>query len=159
VQTRVGYAGGAEASPTYRRIGGHAESVRVVFDERILTLEELLTRVLRGAGSGRETGQYRSGIFLHSQEQAERIRRLVPSCAVPLAQPGSPQAVFWPAEDYHQKYRLRRNSGLVVALTEELGADWDEHVLATKLNAVGERGFDIKPWLEEMTPKIVKALR
>ena len=87
------------------------------------------------------------------------IRRSLNGSDVPLGEPGSPEARFWSAEDYHQKYRLRRNAGLVSALADHFGPRWDEHLYATKLNAVGARGFDIKPWLEEMPAVVVDRFR
>ena len=102
---------------------------------------------------------YRSQIFPVSDEQAETIRSLANGSSAPLAEPGSAEATFWSAEAYHQKYRLRRNAGAVSMMTNVLGPRWDEHAYATKLNAAGERGFDIKPWLTEMPTAITDAFR
>jgi peptide-methionine (S)-S-oxide reductase len=67
--------------------------------------------------------------------------------------------MFWSAEDYHQKYRLRRNRGLLPYLKEELGQRWDEHSLSTKLNASGQKGFNEKPWLSILTKKAQRIYR
>jgi peptide-methionine (S)-S-oxide reductase len=37
VRTRVGYAGGATADPTYRDMGDHSESVQVDYDPAKIT--------------------------------------------------------------------------------------------------------------------------
>lgn len=46
VSTSVGYAGGYTPNPTYEEVctgkTGHTEVVRVVFDERVISLEKLL---------------------------------------------------------------------------------------------------------------------
>ena len=144
----------------YHRIGDHAEAVRVVFDPAVLSLEELLRQYyLTTGGGGSTVGQYRSQIFPVSGEQSETIRSLANGSRVPLAEPGSAEATFWPAEAYHQKYRLRRNAGAVARMADVLGPRWDEHVYATKLNAAGERGFDLESWLTKMPTVITDAFR
>jgi peptide methionine sulfoxide reductase MsrA len=132
----------------------------VIFDPSVLSIEDLLRQYFsKTLGLGSMVGQYRSQIFPASEEQAEAIRSLVNGSNVPLAEPGSAEATFWPAEAYHQKYQLRRNAGLVSEMTDVLGPRWDEHVYATKLNAAGARGFDIKPWLTEVPTVISDAFR
>ena len=132
----------------------------MIFDPAVLPLEDLMRQYYaQTSGSSRTVGQYRSQIFPQSGEQAEAIRSLANGSSVPLAKPGSAEAKFWPAEAYHQKYRLRRNSGAVAAMAEVLGRRWDEHVFATKLNAAGERGLDLQPWLAEMPTVIAEAFR
>lgn len=129
----------------------------MIFDPIVLPIENLMRQYYSMTVASRSmVGQYRSQIFPASEEQAEAIRSLANGSNVPLAEPGSPEAVFWPAEAYHQKYRLRRNATLVSTMTEVLGPRWDEHAYATKLNAAGERGFDLKPWLTEM-PGVITA--
>jgi len=103
-------------------------------------------------------GQYRAQIFPVSKVQAETIRRLPCRSNIPMSEPGSAEAAFWPAEAYHQKYRLRRRSALVHTLADILGSRWDEHVFATKLNALGQPGFSLEPWLPEMPSQLVDAL-
>lgn len=130
----------------------------MVFDPEVVSLEDILLLYLQhAAGRGSRSGQYRSEIFPISEQQADEIRVLVEDTGVPLAEPGSDEALFWPAEDYHQKYRLRRNAELVAAMAQTLGPRWDEHVFATKLNAAGNNGFDVKPWLDQMPEPIVDA--
>lgn len=132
----------------------------MIFDPAVLSIEDLLRQYYsRTRGTGRTVGQYRSQIFPVSGEQAEMIRNLVNGSRVPLAEPGSAEATFWPAEAYHQKYRLRRNAGVVSGMADVLGPRWDEHVYATKLNAAGERGFDLELWLTEMPTLITDAFR
>lgn len=132
----------------------------MIFDPSVLSIEDLLGPFLsRARGSGSTIGQYRSQIFPVSDQQAATIESMARGSGVPLATPGSAEAIFWSAEAYHQKYRLRRNAAVVSAMTERYGPRWDEHVFATKLNAVGERGFDIKPWLAEMPTAIADAFK
>ena len=73
VRTETGYANGPEQAPTYQDVcadSGHAETVRIDYDESRITLEELLddyfmvidpTSVNK---QGHDEGiQYRTGIY------------------------------------------------------------------------------------------------
>ncbi|MCB9738629.1 MAG: bifunctional methionine sulfoxide reductase B/A protein [Deltaproteobacteria bacterium] len=128
IETEVGYAGGAVANPTYDKVKrgntGHAESVRVVFDPKVLPLRTLLvdgffrmhdpTTMNR---QGNDVGsQYRSAIFV-----ADDTQRAVAKEAIAAAQksgrwkrPIVTEVVdfkgFTRAEAYHQDY-LQRNPG------------------------------------------------
>ena len=82
VETEVGYAGGTTQNPTYeevcRKKTNHAEVVKVVFDETIISYEEILdfffkthdpTQLNR---QGWDIGnQYRSIIFAKDKNQLE----------------------------------------------------------------------------------------
>ena len=74
VRTRVGYANGTLAEPTYvqvkKQTSGHAETVEVVFDENTLPLATLLGRFLAVIDpfavnrQGEDVGeQYRTGVY------------------------------------------------------------------------------------------------
>ena len=116
-----GYCGGHVAAPTYRMVcggaTGHAEVVQLVFDPLAITYEQILevffaihdpTSLNR---QGNDVGtQYRSVIFVHSDEQAEiahlLIRRLVAEKLwnSPVVTEIRPEAPFFAAEDEHRKY-------------------------------------------------------
>ena len=113
VRTRVGYAGGSSADPTYRNIGDHAETVQVDYDPAVISYEELL-RVFWAAHSPTSrpwSGQYASLIFYQDEEErrlaeesraAEQSRR-----GRPIYTEIVPYEGFNLAEAYHQKYRLQ----------------------------------------------------
>ena len=119
VHTEAGYAGGLTEHPTYEEVcshtTGHAEVVRVTFDPEVVSLEQLLevfwamhdpTQVDR---QGPDVGdQYRSAIFVGSDEQrasAESTReRAQERFDRPIATQIVEAGMFWPAEDYHQRY-------------------------------------------------------
>lgn len=120
-----GYAGGTAETANYRDVctgaTNHAEVVRVRFDPRLVSLEQLLdiffrvahdpTQVDRqGADIGR---QYRSAIFYRDDDQRriaeEIIRRLDESGAFKqsIATRLEPLEGFFPAEEYHRDYAAR----------------------------------------------------
>jgi len=117
-----GYAGGERATAQYERVGsgrtGHAESVQVTFDPRVVTYGKLLQVFFSVAHDptqlnrqGPDEGtQYRSTIFPLSAEQSEVAKAYIAQLnkvkvfdtpIVTTLEPGRP---FYPAEDYHQDF-------------------------------------------------------
>lgn len=128
VETAVGYAGGTTEEPTYEQVcsgrTGHAEVVQVEFDPEKISYEELLaeffklhdpTQVNR---QGPDIGdQYRSVIFYHSDAQREAAEAMKAELDAsgryrrPIATQIEPAPAFWRAEEYHQKYIMKRRGG------------------------------------------------
>jgi len=119
--TVVGYTGGRTPDPTYEGVctgkTGHAESVQVVFDPARVGYEELVRRFFglhdptQVNRQGPDVGtQYRSAIFYHGEKQRETAEKVMAELrasgklAAPLATELAEAGVFFPAEDYHQKY-------------------------------------------------------
>ncbi|MDF1535243.1 MAG: peptide-methionine (S)-S-oxide reductase [bacterium] len=72
MKTRVGYAGGKQPSPTYRRIGDHMETIQIDYDPGMVSYERLL-EVFFGSHDPTWPSpirQYASAIFTHDDEQA-----------------------------------------------------------------------------------------
>ena len=127
--TAAGYQGGLTPNPTYREVcsglTGHAEVVRVVFDPKQISYDQLL-RVFfeshdptQGMRQGNDVGtQYRSAIFTHSDAQRRAAEAARDAYAKELARAGygpvttevAPAPPFYYAEDYHQQY-LAKNPG------------------------------------------------
>jgi peptide-methionine (S)-S-oxide reductase len=121
--TAVGYEGGTLPNPTYEDVcshtTGHAEVVQVDFDPEEVSYDELLdvfwdvhdpTQVNR---QGPDVGSnYRSVIFFHSPEQRERAleskARVQTRFDRSIATEITPASDFWPAEEYHQQYLVKR---------------------------------------------------
>jgi peptide-methionine (S)-S-oxide reductase len=116
-----GYTGGTVANPTYKQVSagttGHAESVRIVFDPRVISYEELLEKFWHNIDptvADRQFcdvgEQYRAGIFYHDEgqrEAAERSRALIEQTkpfANPIVTEITAATAFYPAEVYHQDY-------------------------------------------------------
>ena len=124
VSTEVGYANGPEAAPTYQDVcnnSGHAETVRIDYDDSVLSLTDLLNYYflvidpLSVNKQGGDVGiQYRTGIYYTSEEQLPEIeavyREQEEKAGAKLAVELEPLRNFYSAEEYHQKY-LDKNPG------------------------------------------------
>lgn len=114
-----GYIGGAKPNPTYEEVcsgnTGHAEAIRITFDPDVISYADLLNiffathdpTTLNRQGNDIGT-QYRSAIFPHSPEQEAQARagidRAQADQSAPIVTAIEPDAPWYPAEDYHQKY-------------------------------------------------------
>jgi len=114
-----GYAGGDDPRPSYYRVmsgrTGHAEVVKVTFDEAMISAETILdiffvihdptTLNRQGADIGT---QYRS-VMLHGSEKQKQqfdssIDRAHGIWGKPIVTEIAPLDIFYPAEDEHQDY-------------------------------------------------------
>jgi peptide-methionine (S)-S-oxide reductase len=129
VSTAVGYQGGHTPHPNYREVctgrTGHTEVVRVIYDPSLVSYDELL-RVFwenhdptQGMRQGNDVGtQYRSAIFVHSDEQRQRALASRTAYERALGAHGHGAITteimdappFYYAEEYHQQY-LAKNPG------------------------------------------------
>jgi len=117
-KTSVGYTGGHTIKPTYEDVcsgtTGHAEAVQVIFDPNKIDYETIAkiffeihdpTQINR---QGPDIGnQYRSEIFYFTKEQQATLQKLshvLTSQGFNIATRFTPASVFYPAEDYHQRY-------------------------------------------------------
>lgn len=121
ISVTSGYTGGHTENPTYKEVcegtTGHAEVARIVFDDEIITFDELLelfwfvhdpTQLNR---QGNDIGtQYRSVVFYHDEiqkELTEKYKKKLTDEHVwenPIVTEISPIGEFYPAEDYHMNY-------------------------------------------------------
>ncbi|MDR0389888.1 MAG: peptide-methionine (S)-S-oxide reductase MsrA [Spirochaetaceae bacterium] len=124
-KTEVGYANGRTANPSYedvcRKDTGHAETVKVEYDDTVLSLTSLLelfylaidpTTVNR---QGHDTGtQYRTGIYYTGPDELPVIEASLASLQreydKPVVVEALPLKNYYTAEEYHQKY-LDKNPG------------------------------------------------
>ena len=127
--TAVGYAGGHTANPTYEEVcsgmTGHNEVVRVVFDPKLVSYEQLLQVFweahdpTQGMRQGNDVGtQYRSGIYTYGEAQKRAAEASREAYHEALVQAGLDSITteireapeFYYAEPYHQQY-LAKNPG------------------------------------------------
>jgi len=117
-----GYSGGHTQNPTYKSSNtgrtGHAETVHVIYDPKIISFSELVTvyfgsqNPTQSNGQGPDHGsQYRSIIFYQNNEEKSIIEQQKTALATALneqiAAAVNPFQQFWKAEEYHQDYEKR----------------------------------------------------
>jgi peptide-methionine (S)-S-oxide reductase len=124
LDTTAGYSGGSAGTATYDQVTtettGHAESVKVVFDQSVITYGQLLriffsvvhdpTQLNR---QGPDEGtSYRSAIFFVSDEQQRIAQAYIAQLDAAKVFPARivtqvvPLKGFYDAESYHQDYAL-----------------------------------------------------
>jgi peptide-methionine (S)-S-oxide reductase len=130
VSTAVGYAGGHTPNPTYEEVctgrTGHTEVVRVVFDPRRITFEDILRAFweshdpTQGMRQGNDIGtQYRSAVYVTSVAQLDAAEASKRSYQLALTAAGRgtitteirEAPIFYYAEDYHQQYLAKNPNG------------------------------------------------
>jgi peptide-methionine (S)-S-oxide reductase len=128
--TAVGYAGGLTPNPTYEEVcsgkTGHNEAVLVVYNPAKVSYEQLLKTFFeahdptQGMRQGNDVGtQYRSGIYVYSEEQRHAAEAAKAAYEKALKARGlgtitteikdAPEFYF--AEDYHQQYLAKNPHG------------------------------------------------
>ena len=124
ISTTVGYTGGKTENPTYKEVctgtTGHKEALEIVYDPKIVSYETLAKQFFETHdptqvdGQGPDIGeQYRSEIFYFDDEQktiAEKLIEILKEKGLKVATIITPAAKFYPAEDYHQDYYVKKGS-------------------------------------------------
>ena len=124
LRTEVGYANGPDKAPSYEEVcadSGHAEALRIDYDENLISLTELLKYYfmvidpLSVNRQGHDEGiQYRTGIYYTDETLLPEIRAVWQAeeekAGAKLAVELEPLRNFFSAEEYHQKY-LDKNPG------------------------------------------------
>ena len=129
-----GYSNGHAQNPTYEQVctghTGHAEVVRLQFDDTVISLREILeiffathdpTQLNR---QGNDVGtQYRSGIYYETEAQGELARQMLKEMAAegiydaPITTEVAPLSNWSAAEPYHDDYYARNpNQGYCAAV-------------------------------------------
>ena len=122
VSTTVGYANGTKDNPSYldlkRGFDDASETVKIEYDEKVISLEKILELFLRFVDpyslnkQGEDEGvQYRSGVYYQDDLDKEVIvnyfnKQLSANYKIEVL----PLKKFFLAEEYHQKY-LGKNPG------------------------------------------------
>ena len=119
IDTKVGYTGGTKIDPTFEEVWrdftGHAEVVKVDFDEAIISYEDILNIFFANHNptqlnrQGPDIGtQYRSSVFYLNSNQKEiaisKIKSLQPQYDNSIVTEVVEGAQFYMAEEYHQQY-------------------------------------------------------
>jgi peptide-methionine (S)-S-oxide reductase len=128
--TAVGYAGGFTSNATYEEVcsgrTGHAEVVRVVFDPKQTSRDEMLRLFwenhdpTQGMRQGNDLGtQYRSAIYVAGEDQRAAAEASRDAYQRVLSEAGYGEITteiadagpFYYAEDYHQQYLAKNPNG------------------------------------------------
>ncbi|MBD2773131.1 peptide-methionine (S)-S-oxide reductase MsrA [Iningainema tapete] len=128
--TAVGYAAGITPNPNYKEVcsgqTGHNEVVYVVFDPKVISYSQLLKvfwenhNPTQGMRQGNDVGtQYRSGIYVYSEEQRKQAEESLKAYQQALTAAGHGKITteilkapeFYYAEDYHQQYLAKNPNG------------------------------------------------
>ena len=151
LRTRVGYAGGTKANPTYYDLGNHTEAVQVEYDPSQISYDELLAVFWDSHAATQRSfsRQYASLILYHDDEQRrlaeesktreqERVGRIYTEIV--------PVGTFYQAEQYHQKYYLTANQALILTLRGIYPSDQqfvDSTVVARLNGYAGGHGSEV----------------
>jgi peptide-methionine (S)-S-oxide reductase len=137
----VGYTGGTQPDPTYRRLGDHTESFQIDYDPTRISYETLLGYFWKEIDPTERphSRQYMSAVF-YADEAQKRLalatgRQAVAGKSGPLLTPVLPLSTFYRAEDYHQKYYLRRYTALMRELLGYSEREFEDSTVAMWLNA------------------------
>ena len=124
--------GGTKQNPSYELVctgtTGHAEAVKVIFDENVVSFRELLEMFwtihdpTQGNRQGNDIGsQYRSVIFYTTEEQKNEALLTKEIYELAIKNEGfksitteiipASDHVYFEAEDYHQKYLKKNPNG------------------------------------------------
>ena len=122
IETEVGYAGGLSDKVTYEEVcrgdTGHAEVVRLTFDEKLISYKKILDLFFKMHDPTQKDmqypdvgPQYRSEIFYINDEQKkiasavkDRFNKTLGGRVVTNI---NPLTTYVAAEDYHQKYIMK----------------------------------------------------
>jgi methionine-S-sulfoxide reductase len=122
-QTISGFMGGHTPHPSYEQVSrgdtGHAESVQVTFDPKVVSYPQLVdyywhhVDLLDGGGQFCDRAdEYRPMIFAHTPQQkqaAEQSKAALDAShrfSTPIAVKIADAGPFTPAEDYHQNFHV-----------------------------------------------------
>ena len=123
IETEVGYAGGTSAKVTYEEVctgaTGHAEVVRLTFDENKISYKKILDLFFKMHDPTQKDmlfpdigTQYRSEIFYENENQKETASKVLKKVDKKLlgkvVTKISPINNYCKAEEYHQRY-LEKN--------------------------------------------------
>lgn len=160
VDTECGYANGNTKNPSYedvcRKNTGHAEAVRIDFDDNIISLEDLLIYYFRIIDpisvnkQGNDVGtQYRTGIYYTDEEQLPIIndalkreqKKYIDKIAVEVLEIEN----FYDAEEYHQNYLDKNPNGYC-----HINLEWANEPIVRSENYKKENNESLKNRLTDL---------
>jgi len=132
IDAESGYAGGSVQDPTYKAVctgdTGHAEAVRVIFDPKEVSYEQLVRfffkihdpTTLNRQGPDIGT-QYRSAIYVMNDDQRRVADSVIAALTAEKAFKGrkivteiAPYSNYFAAEEYHQDYHKKHGGSCAI---------------------------------------------
>lgn len=123
INTEVGYTGGGIVNPTYENHEGHAEAVKIEYDDQKTSYKKLLdfffqihNPITLNQQRNDIGTSYRSTIFYGNEEERKEAKNFIDIVNKskrwkdPVVTTLEPFDTFYPAEDYHRDY-LQKNPG------------------------------------------------
>ena len=125
ISTEVGYAGGDKPRVSYEEVCAgntkHAETVKIEFDENIITYDKILDLFFKMHDPTQKNmqlpdigDQYRSEIFYSDENQKDTAKKVIEKFNKiyngKIATKVSELKNYCKAEEYHQKYILKNRS-------------------------------------------------
>lgn len=154
IETEVGYMGGTVSNPTYEDVctdsTGHAETVRIQYNEKIVSTMALLDiffmihdpTLLNRQGPDIGT-QYRSAIFYTTpvQKAAALAQKEIYQSYfdTPITTEILPATPFYPAEEYHQKYIQKTGRTCGIHTNESL---WQHKLTPAQYEIMRKKGTE-----------------
>lgn len=126
IDTEVGYANSKVENPSYELVCSgvtdSAETVKIIYDENIISLEKLLEKLFLVIDptllnrQGNDIGsQYRTGIYYNKDEDFEIINSYIDRIKNNYDKDILTEVLkiknFYPAEEYHQDYLKKNPNG------------------------------------------------
>ena len=159
-----GYANGPSENPSYEEVcasSGHAETVRVLYDPSIMSLQSLTEAYFRIINpvsvnkQGNDFGvQYRTGIYYTDETDLPTLQAVYDARQQEYDQPFAvelePLQNFYDAEDYHQDYLVKNPYGYCHISFDSLSEIQTEQQKEIAQNAAGTEGRWVKPSDEEL---------
>jgi peptide-methionine (S)-S-oxide reductase len=139
-ETEVGYTGGSNDHPTYENHPGHAEALRITYDDAKTSYVKLLDYFFQVHDpttldrQGNDTGtSYRSAIFYQNDSELAGAKKMITlvndsgNWKGPVVTTLEPFKKFWPAEVYHQDYLQKNANGYTCHYVRSFGTYLSEH--------------------------------
>jgi len=114
LRTCVGYTGGKTTNPTYHDLENHTEVVKIEYDPTVIDFAKIVDIFFEEHDpSAQFKAQYMSVIFCQDDSQKETAQKKLEAAQgksrKKIVTQIRPKTPFYPAELYHQKYRLQCN--------------------------------------------------